>query len=96
MTTTLDGVTRKTKLEPTAEQLAAEELVARAREQGLSLTGPDGVTVSDCAMDSCTINTSAAYPSNRGSARMCRAFELLGEPGTIKVYVNVASAENTD
>ena len=35
-------VTKK-KPEPTAEQVAAEELVRRAREQGLSLTGPDGL-----------------------------------------------------
>jgi putative transposase len=43
MTTTLDDVTKKIKTEPTAEQQAAEELVARAREQGLSLTGPGGL-----------------------------------------------------
>jgi transposase-like protein len=44
MTATLDGVTaRKIRPEPTAEQRAAEELVRRAREQGLSLTGPDGL-----------------------------------------------------
>jgi len=44
MTETLDAVaSRKNKPEPTAEQLAAEELVRRAREQGLSLTGPDGL-----------------------------------------------------
>jgi putative transposase len=43
MTTTLDDVSKKIKQEPTAEQLAAEELVRRAREQGLSLTGPDGL-----------------------------------------------------
>jgi putative transposase len=36
-------VTKKIKPEPSAEQLAAEELVRRAREQGLSLTGPDGL-----------------------------------------------------
>jgi len=42
MTATLDGVTKK-KTEPTAEAKAAEELVRRAREQGLSLTGPDGL-----------------------------------------------------
>jgi hypothetical protein len=29
--------------EPIAEQKLAEELVARAREQGVSLTGPDGL-----------------------------------------------------
>jgi hypothetical protein len=42
MTATLDDVaTRKNgKPEPTAEQKLAEELVARAREQGVSLTGP--------------------------------------------------------
>jgi Transposase, Mutator family len=44
MTATLDGVTRKKdKPEPTAEQEVAEELVRRAREQGLSLTGPGGL-----------------------------------------------------
>ena len=45
MTATLDGVTnkRKDKPEPTTEQKVAEELVARAREQGLSLTGPGGL-----------------------------------------------------
>jgi len=42
MTTTLDDVTKK-KTAPTAEAKAAEELVRRAREQGLSLTGPDGL-----------------------------------------------------
>jgi putative transposase len=45
MTATLDGVTskRKDNPEPTTEQQVAEELVRRAREQGLSLTGPDGL-----------------------------------------------------
>jgi putative transposase len=42
MSATLEDVARK-KPEPSAEQLAAEELVRRAREQGLSLTGPDGL-----------------------------------------------------
>jgi len=42
MTETLETVTKK-KPEPTAEQVAAEELVRQAREQGLSLTGPDGL-----------------------------------------------------
>jgi putative transposase len=41
MSETLETVTKKP--EPTAEQVAAEELVRRAREQGLSLTGPDGL-----------------------------------------------------
>jgi putative transposase len=45
MTATLDGVAnkRKDKPEPTTEQKVAAELVRRAREQGLSLTGPDGL-----------------------------------------------------
>jgi putative transposase len=42
MTETLEPVTKK-KPEASAEQAAAEELVRRAREQGLSLTGPDGL-----------------------------------------------------
>jgi len=40
--TTLDVVPSK-KLEPSAEETAARELVRLAREQGLSLTGPDGL-----------------------------------------------------
>ena len=57
MTEALDGVPKKIRQEPTAEQLAAEEMVARAREQGLSLTGPDGLlkqltkTVLETALD---------------------------------------------
>jgi putative transposase len=44
MTATLDAVaSKKNKPEPTPEERAAEELVRRAREQGLSLTGPDGL-----------------------------------------------------
>jgi putative transposase len=43
MTVTLDDVSKKIKQEPITEQLAAEELVRRAHEQGLSLTGPDGL-----------------------------------------------------
>jgi putative transposase len=43
MTAALEGVPKKIKPETGAEQRAAEELVRRAREQGLSLTGPDGL-----------------------------------------------------
>ncbi len=46
MTATLQGVTakkRKPEPEASAEAEAAKELVRRAREQGLSLTGPDGL-----------------------------------------------------
>ena len=42
MNETLETVTKK-KPEASAEQMAAEELVRQAREQGLSLTGPDGL-----------------------------------------------------
>jgi transposase-like protein len=43
MTETLDGVAKKKAGEQSAEQEAAAELVRLAREQGLSLTGPDGL-----------------------------------------------------
>jgi putative transposase len=44
MTGTLNDVTpRKNKPDPTPEELAAVELVRQAREQGLALTGPDGL-----------------------------------------------------
>lgn len=42
MMTTLDVVPKK-KADPSAEELAAKELVRLAREQGLALTGPDGL-----------------------------------------------------
>jgi putative transposase len=42
MMTTLDDVKSK-KSEPSAEEAAAVELVRLAKEQGLSLTGPDGL-----------------------------------------------------
>ena len=59
MTATLDSVAarKKDKPEPTAEQKLAEELVARAREQGVALTGPEGLlkqltkTVLETALD---------------------------------------------
>jgi putative transposase len=43
MNATLEDVTKKKRPEPTAEEVAAQELVRQAREQGLSLTGPDGL-----------------------------------------------------
>ena len=43
MTTTLSDMTAKKKPEPSAEEVAARELVRQAKEQGLSLTGPDGL-----------------------------------------------------
>ncbi len=43
MPTTLDGVAKKKADEQSAEQQAAVELVRAAREQGLSLTGPNGL-----------------------------------------------------
>src|SRR5690242_10716570 len=43
MTATLDGVAKRKAGEQSAEQQAAAELVRLAKEQGLSLTGPDGL-----------------------------------------------------
>jgi putative transposase len=43
MTATLDNVTKKKPAEESAEQQAAAELVRMAKEQGQSLTGPDGL-----------------------------------------------------
>jgi transposase-like protein len=43
MTTTLDDVAKKKEAEQSAEQQAAAELVRMAKEQGLSITGPDGL-----------------------------------------------------
>ena len=44
MTTTLSDMTaEKKKPDPSAEEVAAKELVRQAKEQGLSLTGPDGL-----------------------------------------------------
>ncbi|WP_410055743.1 hypothetical protein [Rhodococcus sp. WS3] len=41
--TTLEDVTKKRAEPPSAEAAAAAELVRLAKEQGLSLTGPDGL-----------------------------------------------------
>jgi putative transposase len=43
MTTTLNVVAKRKDAEQSAEQQAAAELVRLAKEQGLSLTGPDGL-----------------------------------------------------
>lgn len=44
MTARLDAVvSKKGRAEPTTEERAAGELVRQAREQGLSLAGPDGL-----------------------------------------------------
>ena len=43
MATTLSDMTAKKKPDSSAEELAAKELVRLAKEQGLSLTGPDGL-----------------------------------------------------
>jgi transposase-like protein len=57
MTATLDAVPKRTKEPEPAELVAARELVRQAREQGLSLTGPDGLlkqltkTVLETALD---------------------------------------------
>jgi len=41
--TTLNDMTAKKRPEPSAEEIAARELVRLAKEQGLSLTWPDGL-----------------------------------------------------
>ncbi len=58
MTATLETVAKKKELPPeSAELQAARELVRQAKEQGLSLTGPDGLlkqltkTVLEAALD---------------------------------------------
>ncbi len=57
MTTTLNDVAKKKADEQSAEARAAVELVRLAKEQGLSLTGPDGLlkqltkTVLETALD---------------------------------------------
>ena len=43
MTTTLSDMSAKKKPEPSAEEIAAKELVRLAKAQGLSLTGPGGL-----------------------------------------------------
>jgi len=46
MMTTLNDMTAKKNAEPSAEEIAARELVRVAKEQGLSLTGPMGCSSS--------------------------------------------------
>ena len=42
-TTQSDLTAKKKKPDPSPEEVAAKELVRQAKEQGLSLTGPDGL-----------------------------------------------------
>ncbi len=53
MTATLNDVEKKKQAEQSAEEQAAKELVRAAREQGLSLTGPEGLlkTVLETALN---------------------------------------------
>jgi putative transposase len=46
MTATLDEMAKREPVELAAKQQAAAELVRLAKEQGLSLTGPDGLLTS--------------------------------------------------
>jgi hypothetical protein len=68
MTATLDGVAarKKGKPEPTAEQKLAEERMARAREQGVSLTGlcNSGARRLECSNDCPFIGGSRAARRN--------------------------------
>jgi hypothetical protein len=82
MTETLDGVTKKTKPEPTAEERAAEDMVRRAREQGLSLTGPDGSlkhltkTVLETALHAVGRLTLCRHASDRRDGQAARRQQL--------------------
>lgn len=49
MTTTLSDMTTKKKPKPSAEEIAAKELVRLAKEQGLSLTDLPGCSISSPA-----------------------------------------------
>lgn len=66
MTATLDDVAKKSKREPTAEERAAEEMVRRARRQGLSLVHPDG----PLKQRSCGVGSSPLVKF--GQQRSCR------------------------
>ena len=74
MTATLDTVSKKSKEQP-PELVAARELVRQAREQGLSLTGPDGLlkqltkTVIETALDEELTEHDKHSPSQTGNVR---------------------------
>ena len=98
MTATLDDVTKK-KTEQTAEAKAAEELVRRAWEQGLSLTGPDGLlkqltkTVLETALE-VEMEDHLGYPKHapegrdRGNSRNgSRSKTVLTEVGEVELDV---------
>ena len=76
MTATLDGVTnkRKDKPEPATEQQVAEELVRRAREQGLSLTGPDGLLkqLTKTVLETALNQEMTEYPGMRSTVSLWR------------------------
>ena len=76
MTATLNDQTgRKKRPEPSAEAKAAAELVRAAKEQGLSLTGPDGLlkqltkTVLETAARAADGVRGRVLPAGRGDRR---------------------------
>ena len=76
MTAAPDAVP-KSKEPPPAELVAARELVRQAREQGLSLTGPDGLlkqltkTVRETALDEELTSTSVTTSTPCRSRATC-------------------------
>jgi hypothetical protein len=67
MTTTLNDVTKKRESKPeSAERQAAAELVRLAKEQGLSLMGPDGLLRH---FHICIRTVHTRRPSNRNSTK---------------------------
>ena len=60
--TTLDVVSAKKKPEPSAEEPAAKELVRLAREQGPSLTGPNGRFAHSFQSPGCPLGSSVSEP----------------------------------
>ena len=96
--TTLDDVTKK-KAEQSAEQQAAVELVRLAQEQGLSLTGPDGLlkqltkTVLETALNE-EMTEHLGYekhdPPGTGSANIrngTRSKTVLTDTGPVEISV---------
>jgi putative transposase len=66
----LDGWTKKTPAMQSAEQQAAVELAGMAKEQGLSLTGPDGLLkqLTKTVLTEATGNVEIDMPRDRAGA----------------------------
>ena len=91
MTATLNDQTRRRKRpEPSAEAKAAAELVRAAKEQGLSLTGPDGLLkqLTKTVLESSAGGSIGGHPFRQESKAAASANSVNASVGTARMSIS--------